>query len=165
MTAASQIESVPRGYSLLETAAWFLGGAAVTFPFSASLARLTTKVGFAEVILTGMLVPCFTWLVQGAAAFLMSPTQRRLYWGDLGRVCFWGSFVLFPVAIFNFTVDTPARWPSAVNVLVSVWYMTNELLLRTKRHGISWVWPLSFLVTICCNMGLFLAASRHWWMR
>jgi hypothetical protein len=155
----------PRGYSLPETAAWFLGGAVVTFPFSASLARLTTKVDFAEVILTGMLVPCFTWLVQGAAAFLMSPAQRRLYWGDLGRVCFWGSFVLFPVAIFNFTVVDPPRWPSAVNVLVSVWYMTNELLLRSKRHGIAWVWPLSFLPTICVNMGLFLAASRHWWVR
>ena len=62
-----------RGYSLPETAAWFTAGAAVTAVFSGSLAALASHADLAEVLTIGMLVPCFTWVVQfGASAFALS---------------------------------------------------------------------------------------------
>jgi hypothetical protein len=160
----SRNDDASPGYTYRATVAWFIAGGMVTAPFSASLARLTTSATFAEVILVGMFVPCFTWVVQTAASgWLLPATQRRLYWGDLGRTCFWGSVALLPAAAFNLVVVDPPRSPSAANVLASVLFMTADLYRRSTRHGVPLVWPLSFLPTICFNMALFLWASRHWW--
>ena len=55
--------------------------------FSGSLAALASHADLVEVLTIGMLVPCFTWVVQlGASAFALPPAYRRLYWGDLGRI-------------------------------------------------------------------------------
>src|SRR5262245_30750114 len=113
-------ESLPRGHSLLTIAAWFLAGAAVTAVFSGSLAVLARNERLAEVLTVGMLVPCFTWIVQIAASGLaLSAEKRRLYWGDLGRICLLGSVALLPAAIANLWLSRPPLWLSAANVLAS----------------------------------------------
>ena len=50
-----------------------------------------------EVLAVGMLVPSFTWAVQlSASGLALSAAQRKLYWGDLGRICLLGSVALLP---------------------------------------------------------------------
>ena len=154
----------PDGYSLLATAGWFAAGGAVTSVFSGSLAALTSRAGIVEVLTVGMVVPTFTWAVQLAASgIFMSAGQRRLYWGDLGRVCLLGSFALLPAAIVNLTIQEAPRWVTAANVLVSVVLMGGYLFHRSKRHGTAWGWPLSWCLTITVNMMLFLLTSWWWW--
>jgi len=52
------------------------------------LAALASHAGLVEVLTVGMLVPCFTWIVQlGASGLVLPAAERRLYWGDLGRIC------------------------------------------------------------------------------
>ena len=106
---------------LPETAAWFAAGGAVTVIFSGSLAALASHAGLVEVLTIGMLVPCFTWVVQlGASAFALAPSKRRLYWGDLGRICLIGSDrSLACAAIANLCLSRAPLWISAANVLLS----------------------------------------------
>ena len=127
MTSRPTTDSTATGDSLTVIAAWFLGGAVVTFPFSASLARLTTNAGFAEVIFIGMLVPCFTWVVQAAAgsadvadsaASLLGRSRPRLLLG-LRRFVTRRNFELQ-------AANQPPWWPSVVNVVVSVGFMTSD---------------------------------------
>jgi hypothetical protein len=154
----------PAGYSYPSTAAWFAAGGAVTAIFSGSLAKLTTTADLPEVLMVGMVVPSFTWVVQVIASWaLMAPVQRRLYWGDLGRICLWGSFALLPAAVVNLCVPNAPRWLSAANVLASVAIMGAALFRRSARHGTPRWWPLSWCLTITVNMMLFLWASRNWW--
>lgn len=154
----------PPGYSYLQTAIWFAAGGAVTAIFSASLAALTSNAGLTEVLAVGMVVPCFTWVVQLAASGVgLSAKQRRLYWGDLGRVCLLGSVALLPAAIVNLSVSQPSRWLSAANVLASVAIMGADLFRRSARHRTGLGWPLSWCLTITVNMLLFLWVSRRWW--
>ena len=48
----------------------------------ASLAALASHADLAEVLTVGMLVPCFTWVVQlGASAFALPPANRRALLG------------------------------------------------------------------------------------
>lgn len=154
----------PAGYSVLSTAGWFAAGGIVTAFFSGSLAALTSKAELPEVLAFGMTIPSFTWVVQLSASAVWLPTDRRqFYWGDLGRVCLVGSVALLPAAIANLTLPNSPRWISAANVIASVAIMGADLFRRSARHDIGLVWPLSWCLTICVNMSLFLWASMGWW--
>lgn len=160
----AQATDVPGGYSYQATAAWFAAGGLVTAIFSGSLAKLATHASLAEVLVVGMLVPSFTWVVQlSASAAGLSPSQRQLYWGDLGRICLLGSIALLPAAAVNLLVPQAPLWLSAANVLVSVALMGVSLFRRSARHGISRGWPISWCLTIGINMGLFVWSSWQWW--
>lgn len=155
---------IPSGYTYPATAAWFAAGGAVTAAFSGSLAVLAPNARLTEVLIVGMLVPSFTWVVQVSSATVgLSAARRRLYLGDLGRVCLLGSVALLPAAVLNLCRPTSPLWWSAANVLVSVALMGADLFRRSARHEIALGWPLSWCLTIAVNMGLFVWSSRHWW--
>lgn len=152
------------GYSYPATAAWFIGGGVVTAAFSGSLTFLATHTPWTEVLAVGMIVPCFTWVVQLIASGLaMRAEHRRLYWGDLGRVCMLGSVALLPAALVNLLATNISPWLSAGNVLASVAIMAVALFRLSARHRIRRAWPISWCLTITVNMLLFLASSWHWW--
>src|SRR5262249_55548737 len=152
--------SVPAGYSYAATAGWFAAGAVVTAAFSGSLAALATNAGLAEVLFVGMLVPSFTWAVQlSTSGIALAAGQRRLYWGDLGRVCLLGSVALLPAAVANLCLSRAPLWLSAGNVLASVALMGVALFRLSARHGIPPGWPLSWCLTITVNMMLFFWSS------
>jgi len=154
----------PAGYSDLATAGWFISGAVVTAIFSGSLAPAATNAELREVLLVGMLVPSFTWVVQATASAVAFPSAlRRLYWGDLGRICLLGSIALLPAAIINLCLPPAPLWISAANVLASVVLMAAALFRLTRPHGISPAWPISWCLTITVNMCLFVRASWNWW--
>lgn len=150
--------------SFAKTACWFLAGGAVTSLFSGSLYKLAENISFSEVIVVGMVVPCFTWFVQiGTSGLLMQRQQRDVYWSDLGWVCFWGSVALVPAGILNLLATSPPWSLSAANVLASVAVMSILLFRLCARQAIPIVWPVSFCATISLNMAIFLWSSRHWW--
>lgn len=149
-----------------------MAGALVTGVFSGSLAWLTTQAQWEEVLLIGMIVPTFTWLVQlTAAAVLLPAHQRDRYWAHLGWICLLGSFVLLPVGLVNlvsipdgrFLTVAGLRIWSAAGVLASVAIMAAALFRLTRRDGIPDFWPISWCITITINMTLFVLSSWHWW--
>jgi hypothetical protein len=159
-----KVQKIPLGYSYLATAVWFLAGGIVTAVFSGSLFVLARDVSFSEVLFVGMIVPCFTWVVQLSAVwFGLPPAKRRIYWGDLGRICLIGSVALLPAGIVNLILPDVSWWVSAANVLASVALMGMVLFCFSAKHGIAFGWPLSWCVTIGVNMGLFLWFSSDWW--
>ncbi|MEP6672061.1 MAG: hypothetical protein ABJF10_23055 [Chthoniobacter sp.] len=163
-TAAPPTSAIPRGYSYLATGVLFALGGIVTAVFSGSLAVPAVNASLFEVLAIGMLVPSFTWLVQlSASALRMNPTQRRLYWGDLGRICLAGSVALLPGGVFNLLVAKPPVWISAANVLLSVAVMAVYLFRLTGRQGLGWGWAASWCATITLNMSIFAWSSREWW--
>lgn len=154
----------PAGYSYLATILRFLGGAVITALFSGSLAVLAHDIDPVEVLIVGMIVPSFTWVVQFSASMIgLSAAQRRLYWGGLGRVCLIGSVALLPAGFLNLCLPQPVVWFSALNVLMSVAVMGVILFRLCRREGIAWGCPTSWCFTICFNMGLFLWCSWHWY--
>jgi hypothetical protein len=156
--------TVPDGYSYLVTAILFLLGGFVTAVFSGSLVRLTSKAGLFEVLAIGMIVPSFTWLVHlSASGICMNSIERRLYWGDLGRICLWGSLALLPAAAVNLAIARPPIWASAVNVVCSVAIMAIQLFRLSRKHSRSIGWPISWTLTITLNMTLFVMSSWSWW--
>lgn len=156
--------SLPPGYSYPATAALFILGGVVTAVFSGSLVKLARNADLKEVLTVGMIVPSFTWVVQIlASGGLMSGRSRRLYWGDLGRICLLGSLALLPAALVNLALPDPPLWLSAANVLASVGLMAVDLFRRAARHGIVVWWPISWCLTITVNMTLFVLASWRWW--
>ena len=155
---------IPAGYSYPVTAAWFIAGGVVTAIFSGSLAFLTTNADLTEVLATGMIVPSFTWVVQLSAAAIGLPSlRRRMYCGDLGRICLIGSIALLPAAAINLCLPNVSPWWSAANVLASVVLMGAVLFRLSAKHNIAPTWPLSWCLTITFNMALFLWCSWHWW--
>ena len=80
----------------------FLGSFLVTAVFSASLKVFFQAVSWREVLIKGLLIPCFTWTVQLllSAAFLKTK-DRLTYWNRLGWVCLIGSIALLPAAFYN----------------------------------------------------------------
>ena len=151
-------------YSYRATAIYFILGGAVTAIFSGSLVRLAHAASPGEVLVVGMIVPSFTWLVHLLASARLLPVDlRRCYWGDLARVCLIGSIALLPAAAFNFLAVAPALWPSVANVLASVVVMAVCLFALSAAHNISSKWPASWCLTIACNMALFATVSRSWW--
>lgn len=157
-------DATPAGYSYPRTAGWFTAGAVVTAIFSGSLAPAAVHATLAEVLLVGMVVPSFTWVVQlTASAVALTPERRRLYWGDLGRICLLGSVALLPAAIVNLAFQPAPLWISAANVLASVALMAAALFRLSARHGRSPAWPISWCLTITVNMCLFVWSSWKWW--
>ena len=154
----------PAGYSYAKTLTLFALGGLVTSVFSGSLAVPAVHAGWVEVLAVGMVVPSFTWVVQMSASRLwLNPQLRRLYWGDLGRICLLGSVALLPAAGVNFLVHRPPLWISEANVLLSVALMAMDLFRRSARNGIPRRWPVSWCLTITVNMALFLWSSHRWW--
>jgi len=69
----------------------FTGSFLMTAVFSASLKVFFQGVSWREVLIKGLLIPCFTWTVQllPSAAFLKTE-DRLTYWNRLLSVCLIG---------------------------------------------------------------------------
>ena len=137
----------------------FAGSFFVTAVFSASLKVFFQAVGWREVLIKGLVIPCFTWTVQllFSAAFL-DGTSRLRYWNRLGWVCLIGSIALLPAAFYNFLAAQPWVWISIANVLASVVLMAISLHTLLRRDGFRWQWTLSWVVLIVINMSLYLSS-------
>ena len=137
----------------------FLGSFLVTAVFSASLKVFFQAVSWREVLIKGLVIPCFTWTVQLllSAVFLDGKSRLR-YWTVLGWVCLIGSVALLPAAFYNFRTVQPSVWISIANVLASVVLMAITLHALLRRDGFRWLWTLSWVVLIVINMTLYLSS-------
>lgn len=137
----------------------FTGSFLVTAVFSASLKVFFQTVSRREVLIKGLLIPCFTWTLQLllSAAFLDGRSRFR-YWNRLGWVCLIGSIALLPAAFYNLLTVQPWVWISVVNVLASVVLMAMTLHMLLRRDGFRWQWTLSWVVLIVINMSLYLSS-------
>jgi hypothetical protein len=116
----------------------FIGSFLVTAVFSASLKVFFQAVSWREVLIKGLLIPCFTWTIQLLlSAVFLKREDRLTYWNRLGWVCLIGSFALLPAAFYNLAV------------------MLHYLL---QRAGFRWLWTLSWIVLIAINMSLYLSS-------
>lgn len=137
----------------------FLGSFLVTAVFSASLKVFFQTVSWREVLTKGLLIPCFTWMVQLLlSAVFLDGKSRLLYWNRLGWVCLIGSIALLPAAFYNFLTVQPLVWISIINVLTSVLLMAITLHMLLRRDGFRWLWTLSWVVLIVINMSLYLSS-------
>jgi hypothetical protein len=85
----------------------FIGSFLVTAVFSASLKVFFQEVSWREVLIKGLLIPCFTWTIQLLLSAVFLKSQDRLtYWNRLGWVCLIGSFALLPAAFYNLRSTT-----------------------------------------------------------
>src|SRR4029078_1082402 len=114
----------------------FIGSFLVTAVFSTSLKVFFQSVSWREVLIKGLLIPCFTWTIQLllSAIFLDGKTRLR-YWNRLGGACVIGSIALLPAAFYNFLTVQPWVWLSIVNVLASVVLMAITLHVLLRRAG------------------------------
>ena len=137
----------------------FIASFLVTAVFSASLKVFFHAVSWREVLIKGLLIPCFTWTIQLllSAVFLDGKSRLR-YWTVLGWVCLIGSIALLPAAFYNFQTAQPSVWISIANVLVSVLLMAITLHALLRRDGFRWQWTLSWVVLIVINMSLYLSS-------
>lgn len=137
----------------------FIASFLVTAVFSASLKVFFQAVSWREVLIKGLVIPCFTWTVQLllSAVFLDGKSRLR-YWNRLGWVCLIGSVALLPAAYYNFRTPQPWVWVSIANVLASVVLMAITLHLLLRRDGFRWQWTLSWAVLIVINMTLYLSS-------
>ena len=137
----------------------FTGSFLVTAVFSASLKVFFQEVSWREVLIKGLLIPCFTWSVQLLLSAAFLKTQDRLtYWNRLGWVCLIGSIALLPAAFYNLRSASPWVWISIANVLASVAIMAVTLHLLLRRAGFRRLWTLSWVVLIVINMSLYLSS-------
>src|ERR1051326_2808867 len=137
----------------------FTGSFLVTAVFSASLKVFFHEVSWREVLIKGLLIPCFTWTVQLMLSAAFLKTEDRLtYWNRLGWVCLIGSIALLPAAFYNLSSATPWVWISIVNVLASVVLMAVTLHFLLQRAGFRWLWTISWVVLIVINMTLYLSS-------
>ena len=80
----------------------FIGSFLVTAVFSASLKVFFQAVSWREVLIKGLLIPCFTWTIQLLlSAIFLKSGDRLTYWNRLGWVCLIGSIALLPAAFYN----------------------------------------------------------------
>jgi hypothetical protein len=137
----------------------FIGSFLVTAIFSASLKVFFQSVSWREVLIKGLVIPCFTWTIQLllSAAFLDGRSRLR-YWNRLGWVCLIGSIALLPAAFYNLLSVQPWLWISIVNVLASVVLMAITLHLLLRRDGFRRQWTLSWVALIIINMSLYLSS-------
>ena len=137
----------------------FIGSFLVTAVFSASLKVFFQAVSWREVLIKGLLIPCFTWAIQLmlSGAFLKT-ADRLTYWNRLGWVCLIGSIALLPAAFYNLISATPWVWISIVNVLASVVLMAVTLHLLLRDAGFRRLWTLSWIMLIVINMSLYLSS-------
>src|SRR6185503_2096285 len=137
----------------------FIGSFLVTAVFSTSLKVFFQAVSWREVLLKGLLIPCFTWTVQLllSAAFLDGRSRLR-YWNRLGWVCLIGSIALLPAAFYNFLTVQPWVWISIVNVLAIVVLMAITLHVLLRRDRFRSQFTLSWLPLIVINISLYLSS-------
>ena len=137
----------------------FIGSFFVTAVFSTSLKVFFQALSWREVLTKGLLIPCFTWMIQLllSAAFLGGQSRLR-YWNRLGWVCLIGSIALLPAALYNFLTMNPWVWMSIANVLASVVLMAITLHVLLRGGGFRWLWTLSWVVLIVINMSLYLSS-------
>ncbi|HEX8476374.1 MAG TPA: hypothetical protein VF666_20405 [Pyrinomonadaceae bacterium] len=129
----------------------------VTGVFSASLKVFFAAESWTEVLVKGIVIPCFTWTVQLIlSAVYLSAERRTLYWTQLGIVCLVGSVLLLPAAFYNFTFQHPSPWVSVVNVLSSVAIMAWCLYGRLRAYHFRPLWAVGWVVLIMINMSLYL---------
>ena len=137
----------------------FLGSFLVTAVFSASLKIFFQDISWREVLIKGLLIPCFTWTIQLLlSAALLKNEDRLIYWNRLGWVCLIGSLALLPAAFYNLRSVTPWVWISIINVIASVVLMATTLHLLLRKAGFRWLWTLSWVVLIVINMSLYLSS-------
>jgi hypothetical protein len=137
----------------------FIGSFLATAVFSASLKVFFEALSWREVLLKGLLIPCFTWTIQLLlSAVFLDRTSRLTYWNRLGWICLLGSFALWPAAFYNFRTEQPWVWVSIANVLASVVLMAVTLHFMLRRAGFRWLWTLSWVVLITINMSLYLSS-------
>jgi len=137
----------------------FIGSFLATAVFSASLKVFFQEVSWREVLIKGLLIPCFTWSVQLLLSAAFLKTQDRLtYWNRLGWVCLIGSIALLPAAFYNLRSASPWVWISIANVLASVAIMAVTLHLLLRRAGFRRLWTLSWVVLIVINMSVYLSS-------
>ncbi|HET6980195.1 MAG TPA: hypothetical protein VFI24_27930 [Pyrinomonadaceae bacterium] len=137
----------------------FIGSFLVTAVFSTSLKVFFATVSWREVLIKGLLIPCFTWTIQLLlSAVFLDGNSRLRYWNGLGWVCLIGSIALLPAAFYNYLIIQPWVWISIINVLLSVVLMTITLHVLLRRDGFRWQWTLSFVVLIVINMSLYLSS-------
>ena len=137
----------------------FIGSFLVTAVFSASLKVFFQTVSWREVLIKGLLIPCFTWTIQLLlSAIFLDGKSRLWYWNRLGWVCLIGSIALLPAAFYNVLTAQPWVWVSIVNVLASVVLMAITLHILLRRDGFRWLWTLSWVVLIVINMSLYLSS-------
>jgi hypothetical protein len=129
----------------------------VTAIFSASLKVFFAAISWNEVLLKGLLIPCFTWTIQLIlSALLLHPERRIIYWTQLGWICLIGSIALLPAAVYNFLFPHPLVIASVINVLTSVVLMAVALYFRLKEREFHWGWTASWILLIVVNMSLYL---------
>lgn len=129
----------------------------VTAVFSASLKTFFAAESWTEVLVKGLVIPCFTWTVQLVLSALYLNAERRIvYWTQLGVVCLVGSLALLPAAFVNFAHASPPPSLSALNVLLSVVVMATCLHRRLRARGFAPRWTVGWVVLICINMSLYL---------
>jgi len=137
----------------------FIGSFLVTAVFSASLKVFFDTVSWREVLIKGLLIPCFTWTVQLLlSAIFLDGKSRLRYWNRLGWVCLTGSIALLPAAFYNILAVQPWVWISVGNVLASVVLMAITLHVLLRRDRFRWLWTLSWVVLIVINMTLYLSS-------
>ena|SRR5689334_17157885 len=137
----------------------FIGSFLVTAVFSASLKVFFQALSWREVLIKGLVIPCFTWTVQLLlSAVVLDGKSRLRYWNRLGWVCLIGSIALLPAAFYNFLAMKPSVWISIANVLGSVVLMAITLHTLLRRDGFRWQWTLSWVVLIVINMSLYLSS-------
>lgn len=135
----------------------FVASFLVTAVFSASLKVFFADEAWSEVLVKGLVIPCFTWTVQLILSALYLTRERRLiYWTQLGVVCLIGSLALLPAAFFNLIVRQPSPLVSVFNVLLSVGIMATWLCVSLRARGFKARWAVGWVVLICINMGLYV---------
>ena len=143
--------------SLVRIAVLFALSFAVTAIFSASLKVFFAAESWGEVLVKGLLIPCFTWAVQLIlSAIYLRGGRRLVYWEQLGAVCLAGSAALLPAAAYNFAADSPRPEVSALNVAASVVLMGVILHGRVRARGFGARWAASWIALVCLNMSLYL---------
>lgn len=137
--------------------ALFVPSFLVTGVFSASLKVFFTDEDWSEMLVKGLVIPCFTWTVQLIlSALYMTGERRIIYWTQLGIVCLIGSLALMPAAFFNLMLRHPSPLVSVFNVLLSVGIMATWLRFSLRARGFKARWAVGWVVLICINMSLYL---------
>lgn len=131
----------------------------VTSIFSASLKVFFGARPWSEVLLKGVLIPCFTWTALLIASLVaLESDERALFWRELGFVCLIGSIALLPAAALNLLLARPPVFASIANVLASVVLMAVVLDRRLAARNFKRRWTLGWCALIVINMTLYLSS-------
>lgn len=127
----------------------FLLSFLVTAVFSVSLKTFFTAESWTLNLSKGLLIPCFTWMVQLIlSALLLRGEDRLFYWTQLGVICLVGSIALLPAAFYNFLVAAPSPVVSIASVLLCVAIMCVTLYFRLKPRRFNPFWTLGWSATL-----------------